>query len=198
MIKRVMRMGLVIGLASGAWACGPSPAAPPAGQQQPKTPAIRRPMTMPNQPSQAAPARPSVTPTSVGTKLSFDLFGRHKEYNQVTATVERNEQGQEQTVIRAKDGGDRLTLVVSGSGVGKHPLVRAEIKDQLLGDQPYVLDATDPNIAGSVTFTAFDPQGGRIEGSFDGGYTGFPSVRVSNGTLVAWHGSEMQAAMEGR
>lgn len=174
-----------------------TPTAPPV------TLPVQQPMAVPPAPALTLPAQQPVTkpmalpapqtvvkPSSVSTKLSFDLFGQHKEYNQVTATVTQDEQGREQTVIQAVDGNNTLKLVVAGSGVGEHKLVRAEIKDQLLGAEPYVLDASNPKIAGTVTFTEFDPQGGRVVGSIDGGYTGFPPVRVSNGALVAWHGGD--------
>lgn len=154
----------------------------------PTAPALTLPAQQPVAKPMALPAPQTLKPNPVSTKLSFDLFGHHKEYNQVTAMVAKDEQGREQTVIQARDGDNTLKLVVAGSGVGEHKLVRAEIKDQLLGAEPYVLDASNPKIAGTVTFTEFDPQGGRVVGSFDGGYTGFPPVRVSNGALVAWHG----------
>lgn len=164
------------------------PTAPPVTLpiQQPMAVPAQQPVTKP----MALPAPQTVKPNPVSTKLSFDLFGHHKEYNQVNATVTKDEQGREQTVIQARDGDNTLKLVVAGSGVGEHKLVRAEIKDQLLGAEPYVLDASNPKIAGTVTFTEFNPQGGRVIGSFDGGYSGFPPVRVSNGALVAWHGGD--------
>ncbi len=171
-------------LVTGGLGCGAlftSPAARKTIQQTPP-PAATGSETRPGTP--VTGAGPS-TAQPQQTSLSFDLFGIHKTYDTVTATVTKNAEGQPQTLIQATDGPNTLTMVVAGSGVGDHPVESVTIKDAKLGGQERKFDRSDPKLDASVTFTQFDQPTGRIAGTFTARYNGFPPISIQNGQLVA-------------
>jgi hypothetical protein len=138
---------------------------------------------------QASPsptAAPTTAPTTATpTKLSFNLFGIHKQYDTVTAEVGKDSSGQPQTTIRAVDGPNTLTLIVAGSGLGEHPVTQVSIKDEKLGDKERTFAAGDPKLSASVTFTEFNVPTGIVAGTFNAAYKGFPPVSVSDGQVTA-------------